>query len=40
MLSMDELVGEEWAEWYRFIPAQLVRNRKTAVFLPDAGRIA
>jgi hypothetical protein len=26
MLSMDELVGEEWAEWYRFTPAQRWRE--------------
>jgi hypothetical protein len=26
MLSMDELVGEEWAEWYRLTPAQRWRE--------------
>jgi hypothetical protein len=31
MLSMDELVGDEWAEWYGLTPAQ--RWRETANLL-------
>jgi hypothetical protein len=26
MLSMDDLVGEEWAEWYRLTPARRWRE--------------
>jgi hypothetical protein len=26
MLSMEELVGEEWAEWYRITPARRWRE--------------